>query len=170
MNPEIEERKEFSISLVDSDQIEELFSLAESLPQQRATLTLYRSPDEKTLTEINVILPGSYIRPHKYPDSSRTETSVPLSGSAQLVTFGDNGEISQKELLRVGMVAKVDANTWHTLVAGFHFATFEVKVYPLGDDKKKDEVFAPWAPEEGTDEADIYFENLRQKLGLSEAS
>lgn len=170
MNPETERGKEFSISVVDPKQIEELFSVADSLTQKRATLTLYVSPDGKTHTQINVIMPGSYIRPHKYPNSSRTETSVPLSGSAQLVTFGDNGEISQNELLRVGMVAKVEANTWYTLVAGFPFAAFEVRVYPFGYDKKKDEVLAPWAPQEETKDAAIYFENLRQKLGFSEAS
>lgn len=170
MGPETDRGKEFSVSVVDPEQIEALFSLADSLPRKRATLTLYTSPDQKTQTEINVILPGSYIRPHKYPNSSRTETSVPLSGSAQLVTFSDNGEISQNELLRVGMVARVEANTWYTLVAGFPFAAFEVKVYHAGYDKKKDEVLAPWAPQEGTKEADIYFENLRQKLGLSEDS
>jgi len=172
MSLESERGKEFRISIVDPEQIEALFSLARSLPRKRATLTLYRSQGEKTHTEIKAILPETYIRPHKHINPHQTETFVPLRGIAELVTFSDEGEILQKVLVGREMVAvaEVEANTWYTLVARTPFAAFEVKVHPAGDDKGKGEVFAPWAPEEGTKEADIYFENFRQKLGLSGAS
>lgn len=170
MSPESERGREFSISVVDPEQIEVLFSLAESLPRKRTTLTLYRSPDEKADMVINAILPGSYIRPYKDINPSQTEAFSQLSGTAQLVTFSEEGEIAQKVLLTRGMLTVVDANAWHTLIALTPFAAFEVKVHPAGYDKEKDKVFAPWAPEEGSKKADIYFENLRQKLGLSEAS
>lgn len=157
---------EFRISIVDSEQINELFSLAQLLPQKRASLTLPRDPSEKTERVINAILPESYIRPQKHRNPSQTETLSPLTGAAELVTFGDDGEILQKELLRKEMVAEVEANTWYTVVARSPFAVLEIRVHPLGYDKEKDEAFAPWAPEEGTKEADIYFEKLRQKLGF----
>ena len=93
-------------------------------------------------------------------------------GLAELVTFSEEGEISQKVLLEKSMVAvaEVDANTWYTVIARLPFAALEVRVHPAGYNKERDEVFAPWAPEEGTKEADIYFENLRQKLNPLEAS
>lgn len=172
MSPESERGEEFRISVVDLEQIEALFSLARSLPRKRATLTLYGSQGEKTHTEINVMLPETYIRPHKHINSPQTETFVPLKGMAELVTFSEEGEILQKVLIgrETVAVAEVEANTWYTLVALSPFASFEVKAHPAGYNKEKDEVFVPWAPDEGTKEAVIYFENLRQKLGLSEAS
>ena len=172
MGLESEREREFRISIVDPEQIEALFSLARFLPRKRATLTLYRTQGEKTHTEINAILPETYIRPHKHINSPQTETFVPLRGMAELVTFSEEGEILQKVLVGRGAVAvaEVETNTWYTLVALSPFASLEVKVHPAGYNKEKDEVFAPWAPEEGMKEADIYFENLRQKLGLSEAS
>ncbi len=169
MSLEIDSRKEFSISVVDSEQINELFSLAQLLPRKRAVLTLPRDPSEKTERVVNVILPEAYIRPSKHINPSQTKTLYPSKGIAALVTFSDEGEITQRVLLKEGIVAELDVNTFYTVVALSPFAT-EVRVHPIGYDKEKDEVFAPWAPEEGTKEADIYFENLRRKLGLSEAS
>jgi len=164
MNPE------FSISVVDSEQINELFALAKALPGKRASLTLPRDPSEKTERVVKWILPEAYIRPSKHINPSQTETLYPGRGIAELVTFSDEGEITQMVLLKEGIVAWVDVNTFYTVVALSPFVTLEVKVHPTGYNKEKDEVFAPWAPEEGTNEADIYFENLREKLGLSEAS
>jgi len=164
MNPE------FSISVVDSEQINELFALAKALPGKRASLTLPRDPSEKTERVVKWILPEAYIRPSKHINPSQTETLYPGRGIAELVTFSDEGEITQMVLLKEGIVAWVDVNTFYTVVALSPFVTLEVKVHPAGYNKEKDEVFAPWAPEEGTNEADIYFENLREKLGLSEAS
>ena len=169
MSLEIDSRKEFSISVVDSEQINELFSLAQLLPRKRAVLTLPRDPSEITERVVNVILPEAYIRPSKHINPSQTKTLYPSKGIAALVTFSDEGEITQRVLLKEGIVAELDVNTFYTVVALSPFAT-EVRVHPIGYDKEKDEVFAPWAPEEGTKEADIYFENLRRKLGLSEAS
>ena len=64
MRPESERGEEFRISVVDLEQIEALFSLAQSLPRKRVTLTLHRNPSEVAERMINVIMPESYIRPH----------------------------------------------------------------------------------------------------------
>lgn len=158
------------VSVVGAKEIESLSELARSSSKKRAMRTLYRTQGEMPHEVVNKILPESYIRPHKHLHPSQIETFVPLAGIAELLTFTEDGRIDQRILLTHGMVVKVEVNTWHTLVALTPFAAFEVKVHPAGDDKGKGEVFAPWAPEEGTKEADIYFENFRQKLGLSEAS
>jgi len=170
MSLEIDRQRRLGISVVDAKEVEGLLEVARSSPERRATLTLYRTQSETLHRQINVILPETYLRPHKHINP-QTETFVPLGGIAELVTFSDEGEILQKVLVgrEVVPVAEVEANTWYTLVALSPFLVLEIKANPTGYDKEKkekDEVFAPWAPEEGMKEADIYFENLRQKLGL----
>jgi len=161
---------EYSLSVVDNELINELFALAQALPGKRASLTLPRDPSEKTERVVKWILPEAYIRPSKLIDRFQTKTLYPGRGMAELVTFSGEGEITQMVLLKEGMVAEVKVETFSTVVALSPFATLEVKVHPAGYNKEKDEVFAPWAPEEGTKEADIYFENFRQKLGFSSDS
>jgi len=168
MGSEIDKQGRLDISVVEAEAMEGLLEVARSTPEKRATLTLY----SKTLhKQIDAILPETYLRPHSHINPQR-KTFVPLGGIAELVTFSDEGEILQKVLVgrEIVPVVEVEANTWYTLVALSPFLVLEIKVNPTGYDKGKDEVFAPWAPEERTDEADIYFESLRQKLGLSPAS
>ncbi len=164
MGLETDRKTKIGVSVVEAKELEALAELARSSPEKRAMMTLYRIPGE-----INAILPETYIRPHKYINPLQTETLVPLRGIAELVTFSDEGEILQRVLVgrEIAVVAGVETNTWYTLVAHSPFVALEVKVHPIGYDREKDEVFAPWAPEKGTKEAGLYFENLRQKLGFS---
>ncbi|OGM83651.1 hypothetical protein A2376_00025 [Candidatus Woesebacteria bacterium RIFOXYB1_FULL_47_31] len=171
MNPEFSREAKIGVSVVDTKEIKGLTEIARSNPEKRATITLDRTQGETLHKQIDAILPETYLRPHSHINPQR-KTLVPLGGIAELVTFSDEGEILQKVLVgrEIVPVVEVEANTWYTLVALSPFLVLEIKVNPTGYDKGKDEVFAPWAPEERTDEADIYFESLRQKLGLSPAS
>ena len=137
---------------------------------KKEQLTLHRTQGETMHRMITAILPESYLRPHKNAHLSQIKTLSPLTGIAELITFSEDGEVGRRFLLKRGMVVDVEPYSWHTIVARTPFAIFELKSHPLGYVKGKDKIYAPWAPEEGTKEADIYFENLRQKLGLSEAS
>lgn len=97
---------------------------------------------------------------------------VAIRGLFSLITFDDDGEIA--EILKFG-TERFDGETalgvgvelapgiWHTVVALTEGAVMlEVKAGPFDPAAAKE--FAPWAPEENTDDAVLYLKALRQAV------
>lgn len=97
---------------------------------------------------------------------------VAIRGLFSLITFDDDGEIA--EILKFG-TERFDGETaqgvgvelapgiWHTVVALTEGAVMlEVKAGPFDPAAAKE--FAPWAPEENTDDAVLYLKALRQAI------
>lgn len=100
---------------------------------------------------LNVMLRGTYVRPHRHLDPPKTEGFLILDGEAGIVCFDNSGSITQSVRLGPGcdaIGADLEAGLWHTIVALSDRAIcYEVKPGPYT--KANDKDFAVWAPAEG---------------------
>jgi cupin fold WbuC family metalloprotein len=118
----------------------------------------------------NAIEPGSYIRPHRHASDPREELLVAVRGVMGLVTFDDQGAVtnvlrfgSEKHGDEMAVGAEVSSGTWHTVIAlEPGCVLLEVKAGPFDPNQPKD--LAPWAPEEGTSSAASYLQQLMLRI------
>ncbi len=147
---------------LDAAALRETIERAASSPRRRANRNVHLTPEDPIQRMLNVLQPGTYVRAHRHgPD--RFELFLALSGSAAVVTFGDDGSIAETAVLAPGATwaVEVPGGAWHTVVAlAPDTALFEVKpgpYLPLAED-----AFAPWSPREGTPEAVATLEAWRR--------
>ena len=149
-----------------SQTLDELASKAKANPRLRQHKNIHTSYQDPCQRLFNAIEPGSYIRPHKHATDPRDEMLVAVRGLMTLVTFNDEGEVT--EVVRFGSEkygaecaagVELPSGTWHTVVALVPGCVLlEVKAGPFDPSQPKD--LAPWAPEEGSDEACVYLRHL----------
>lgn len=144
-----------------------VFTLSDELIQQgirgsresdrrRIILPIHRVQNAEVQRMINFLQPGTYIRPHKHPLNHATESLVLIQGAILFFTFSDIGEVETKRRVDskpLSGVLDIEPNVWHSfIVLEPDTILFECKRGPY--DAETDKIFAPWAPEEGSDEAD----------------
>ena len=121
---------------------------------------------------LNAIQPGSYVRPQRHLDPPKAEAWIVLRGAVLFVTFFDDGAIADH------VVLNTESGTFGVDLVPGHYHTlaalrpdsiiYEVKTGPY--EATTDKSFAPWAPEEGTVEAQNYLSNLLKACGLDDPS
>lgn len=135
-----------------------LRTAAETSPRQRAHLELHAGGADDPLQRFLVgMLPGSYVRAHRHVQAHKLELTACLAGYFELLLFDDEGALRERQTLGAegaGLsLVQIPPNTWHTLIVREAFAVLlEVKLGPYEAASDKD--FAPWAPVEGSAEAD----------------
>lgn len=142
---------------------EALLFLAERNPKRRAREVMGVS-QEGVCIILNVVLPDSYIRPHKHENSQIPNTLKALEGIFKLFIFDDEGVVTDTALVSKRKEVNIPTNTWHTIVALTPCAFSESK-----REFGKKEIFPSWAPEEGTPEGEIYLEELREAVDKKES-
>ena len=148
---------------------EPIFTLTDELIQQgiraskeserrRIILPIHREQESEVQRMINFLQPDTYIRPHKHPLNHATESLVMIQGSILFFIYSDTGEIDSE--LRIDSkpipgVIDIEPGIWHSFkVLESDTLLFECKRGPY--DAETDKIFAPWAPEEGSKEADSW--------------
>jgi cupin fold WbuC family metalloprotein len=138
-------------------------------PRARQHLNLHVSFEDPCQRVLNAIGVESYIRPHRHLLDRKVECLIAVRGLFGLVTFDDFGEITcvsrfgtEKHwgvrLIDVGV--ELPPGVWHTVLALVPDSVLlEVKSGPFDPGVAKE--LAPWAPAEGTLEANIYVSKLR---------
>jgi cupin fold WbuC family metalloprotein len=114
---------------------------------------------------LNVLLRGTYIRPHRHLDPPKPEAFLILEGEAGLLLFDDSGRVLESVRLGGGGAVGIDleAGAWHTIVAlSDRVVCYEVKPGPYVQTSDKD--FAPWAPVEGEAAVGPYLESLAARF------
>ena len=136
-------------------------------PRQRIILPLHKSHDESLHRMMNVMQPGTYIRPHRHRNPPKAESIVVLRGSLWFVTFHDDGKVDGYWKLAPGygdFGVDIVPGVFHTfIVAEEDTVIFEVKPGPYS--KASDKDFASWAPSEGEAGVGAYQESLMQAIG-----
>lgn len=149
--------------------LSELLAKAKKNFRLRAHLNLHHTYDEPCQKLFNAVGLGSYIPPHRHFIDPKSECLLAVKGLFALIVFFDNGEIdsitifgSEKYSDQILIAAGVELtpSIWHTVISLIEDSIlFEVKNGPFNPEIAKE--FAPWAPQEMSENASQYFEDLR---------
>ncbi|MBY0376003.1 MAG: WbuC family cupin fold metalloprotein [Bryobacteraceae bacterium] len=152
------------IQLVTPELIASLVERARQSPRRRVNHNFHAGPADNPHRFLNVLLRGTYVRPHRHVTPPKSEGFVLLEGSARVVLFDDAGEITAAHPLAahspgVSPLIDLPPGVWHTVIATSDVAVcYEVKPGPWEPASDKD--FARWAPPEGDPSAATYLERL----------
>jgi cupin fold WbuC family metalloprotein len=148
--------------------LKKFYEKAEHSSRRRINHNFHKSYDDLVQRFLNVLKAGTYIRPHKHIKEEKFEVVIALKGKVLVVEFNDAGEVVEHVLLDAkngSYAAELDPNTWHSMIAlEDDSVLYEIKQGPFIEDTEK--VFAPWAPEEGTEDVPQFIENLLQTVNI----
>ena len=147
-----------------SDEVSLYFSVAKNSERCRSPKIIHKQGDYHNRV-FNFILEDSYMHPHLHPSEEKIEKMYLLDGSFALITFDDDGEVTNTYVLAKDGRESIDvpAFTWHTYV----MLTKEVIVFETMEGVYNPSTWkkmAPWAPSENTLEAPAYLEMLKSKV------
>lgn len=152
-----------ALTLIGEDLFRDLVFQAQVAPRRRQHFNLHSNYADPCQRLLNAICFDSYIRPHCHRLDPKDELLVVLSGEVVCWRFDDSGRIASTQLLSSGgtvSAVMLSAYEWHTVTALSEAAIIlEVKAGPFDASVAKS--FAPWAPEEGTPDAERYLAQLR---------
>lgn len=137
-------------------------------PRRRKNYNFHSGDGDNPHRFLNVLLAGSYVRPHRHRQPAKAEAFVVLAGHLAAFTFDGSGSVTGGYMLgnepfrgrtpskiTEGGVARgidLEPGVWHCVASLSPIAVcYEVKPGPW--DPLTDKEFAVWAPEEGTPEA-----------------
>jgi cupin fold WbuC family metalloprotein len=149
------------VQVIEASAFGTLVEQARHSPRLRTNFNFHASSEENPQRFLNVLVKGTYVRPHRHLHPPKSESFLILEGELALFTFDDSGGMLTTTVLGRKAVIGVDIapGTWHTLAAvSPHAIIFEVKPGPY--DATTDKDFAPWAPQEGDLRAAAYIADL----------
>jgi cupin fold WbuC family metalloprotein len=153
------------VQVIEASAFSALVEEARRSPRLRTNFNYHGSPEDNPQRFLNILVEGTYIRPHRHLNPPKSESFLILEGELALLTFDDSGRVLTTTVLGRKMVLGVDIipGTWHTLaVLSPHAVIFEVKPGPYQAITDKD--FAPWAPPEGHPEVASYVAKLTEAV------
>jgi len=156
--------------------IENILDEARKIERKRAMHCFHQGDWEHVHRMLNALTTGSYAQPHRHNDKYKSESFAILKGNLAVLVFNDKGVIdfvSSAILEEGGETLGIDIppGVWHTIVAKEDSVIFEIKGQPdEGYSKESDKEFAPWAPVEGSEEADKYLAWLKNKINESNSA
>jgi len=131
-------------------------------PRKRMNFNFHKDENALMQRMLNVIEPGTYIRPHKHENPDKNEVFILLSGKALVLEFSEAGKITESYILdptQGDYGAEIGPGIYHTIISlAPDTVAYEVKEGPYLPANVKH--FAPWAPEEGEKDAEDYLNSL----------
>ena len=153
------------IKLISSGLFDSVADSAAKSTRQRMNYNFHTTPEDNPHRFLNVLLAGTYIRPHRHLDPPKAESFLVLEGVADVIVFNEGGAITARYRLgdqsAEGKLWGVDlpAGIWHTIVPiTARVVCYEVKPGPWVPSTDKE--FAPWAPAEGDSAVSVYLASL----------
>ncbi|MGA2715546.1 MAG: WbuC family cupin fold metalloprotein [Bryobacteraceae bacterium] len=149
------------VKLISGSLFDTVAALAEASPRLRMNYNFHSGPGDNPHRFLNVLLRGTYIRPHRHLAPPKSEAFLVLEGMADVILFDDDGAITARYRLGEespeGRLWGVDISpgVWHTILPRTtRVVCFEVKPGPwvAANDKE----FANWAPAENDPDAAAY--------------
>jgi cupin fold WbuC family metalloprotein len=154
------------VKVINQHRLDQLSKDAASSQRLRKNLNMHDDFGDPCQRLFNALEPGTYIRPHRHTSPAKAECFIAVRGRMALVVFDVSGEVEQVVRFDAGcetLAIEIPPGTWHSLISfesGSIF--FETKPGPYAALSDKD--FAPWAPKEGTSEANVFLSCLMGKL------
>lgn len=153
-----------SVRIISQEILDTVTLVAKATPRLRKNLNFHQHDESSCHRLLNAIEPGSYIPPHRHHGPEKDESIILLRGRLGVIFFDEGGNVLETAILSPGGVAvgvNIPQGAFHTLVSlesGTVF--FESKAGPYRALTAEER--APWAPGEGSDEADAYLAELRK--------
>src|SRR5580704_16527433 len=110
------------VKLISSELFETVADRALASPRRRMNHNFHASAEDNPHRFLNVLLRGTYIRPHRHSDPPKAETFLVLEGIAEVILFDDRGVITAIYLLGADMPAghlwgiDIPPGVWHTIL------------------------------------------------------
>jgi len=154
---------EGQMNRIDGELMRYAVEMSRLSPRGRIIQPLHKGPDASLHRMLNCMQPGTYIRPHRHVDPPKPESFMLISGALRQLVFDGSGNVTESFEVRAGSEVfggDIEPGVWHSwIVLEPDTVAFEVKPGPYT--KASDKEFAPWAPEEGTDEARLWLEQMK---------
>lgn len=153
---------------ITTELLDQVSEEAVASPRQRMNYNFHEDLGADLQRLLNAMEPYTYIRPHRHADPDREELFVVLRGTLLAIQFDEEGNITDSLVLSAeegNYGVEIPPRTYHCILSlEPGSVAFEVKLGPFipkGPDNS-----APWAPEEGTPEADIYVRELAKRIHI----
>lgn len=142
----------------------ELEKKAVDSPRKRAHFNFHQSLEEEIHRLCVAADPSTYIRPHRHSRIGAWELLVILKGAADVLVFDNDGIVKERVTISVAgetRAIELDENTFHGFIPHEGGSVIlEVKKGPYVPTPESD--FAPWAPAEGSDNAQEFLAKLKK--------
>lgn len=152
------------MTVIDDRLCESVLVKAKDSERKRMNHNFHDSFDNPLQRFLNALEPNSYIQPHKHAQPMKEELFILIKGSVLVLEYDNDGNVLNSTVLnhKLGNYGvEIKADIWHSCIALEQNTVFyEVKAGPYCP---PDKVMADWAPQEGSDEAVLFMENLRNK-------
>ena len=155
------------LKLINRAIVDDLAGSSQNSSRLRSSLMFHEDAADHLQRMVTVAQPGSYVRPHKHQDPDKVEVFVVLRGKLLVVTFAEDGTLSEHVVLGADSGTwgvEVPPATWHmTIPLEPDTAYFEVVEGPWEEHTHKK--FPAWAPAEiEADAGQAFVSRIRQEL------
>src|SRR5580692_2808440 len=86
-------------TLISGSLFDTVAARAAASPRQRMNYNFHSGPTDNPHRFLNVLLEGTYIRPHRHSDPPKSESFLVLEGAADVILFDDRGAITARHRL-----------------------------------------------------------------------
>jgi cupin fold WbuC family metalloprotein len=151
---------------IDKSLIDAVIARASASSRKRSNHNFHQYAGDTLHRMLNVLNTNTYVRPHKHDDPDKREAFILLEGKVAIVEFDNFGTPTDTILLdrkTNTYGCEIAPKTWHMVIClEENSVVYEVKDGPY--DPANDKIFAPWSPEEGSDESIDYVTKLLNLL------
>jgi cupin fold WbuC family metalloprotein len=149
--------------------LEEVSDKAKVSERKRCNYNFHKSTEDPMQRFLNAVEPGTYVGPHKHDNPPKTEVFILHKGRVLVLEFDCDGKVTDHVILdsRGGNIGvEIPPMMWHTFMALQEGSVlYEAKEGPFI--QEIDKVFAKWAPEEGSKEAQEFNKRVLRELKIS---
>ena len=155
-----------TIVTINSGDIERLKDMAASNSRKRVRLCCHNDIENILHEMLIVHARGVYIRPHKH--IAKSESFHIIQGKLNVVIFNDDGSILEVVTMsdygsNENFFYRLSKNYFHTVIPQSNWAVFHETTN--GPFRRKDTIFAPWAPDEDdSKKTRIYLNKLEKQV------
>ncbi len=126
----------------------------------------FSKPADWVQVMLNAVEPDSYVRPHKHECPDKLEIVQAVSGRIAVVCYDDVGDVVKvvvSDCSAVDNVVSIPKGTWHSMVS-LESGSVMLEILEGPYDAVTHKKFAEWSPEEYTEGAVGFLEDLRSKI------
>lgn len=146
------------VKLISGSLFNAVAALAGASPRLRMNYNFHSDPADNPHRLLNVLLRGTYIRPHRHLAPPKSELFLVLEGIADVIIFDDHGAIAERYRLGEESLedrlwgVDISPGVWHTILPRTaRVVCFEAKPGPWVPASDKE--FASWSPAENDPDA-----------------